>query len=103
MAGKSTAKDMDRLFLSRIRLGIMSALADGESRDFTYLKTLLECSDGNLGAHLLKLEQSKMVVSKKSFVNRKPNTSYLITQKGRKAFANYVEELASLLGLPNNE
>ncbi len=68
-------------------------------RDFGSLKTLLGCTDGNLGAHLLKLEQAEMIQSNKAFIGRKPNTSYTITPKGREEFSKYVAGLAGLLGL----
>jgi DNA-binding MarR family transcriptional regulator len=91
--------DLDGLFLSRVRLGLMSALAGGEELDFRFLKELLEATDGNLGAHLRKLEEAGMIRSRKRFIARRPNTAYLITAKGRKAFADYVANLAALLGL----
>lgn len=91
--------DLDALFLSRVRLGIMSALAGGDELDFTFLRRVLETTDGNLGAHLRRLEEAGMIRSRKRFVARRPNTSYRITARGKDAFRDYVKELATLLGL----
>jgi len=99
MPRERSQSDLDSLFLSTIRLGIMSALAGGDELDFTFLKRVLETSDGNLGAHLRRLEDAGMIRSRKRFIARRPNTSYKITAKGSRAFTDYVRNLAALLGL----
>ena len=99
MPPEANDTDLDALFLSRVRLGIMSALAGGDELDFSFLKELMETSDGNLGAHLKRLEDAGMIRSRKRFIARRPNTSYRITARGREAFGDYVKELATLLGL----
>jgi DNA-binding MarR family transcriptional regulator len=84
-----------------IRLRIMSALATlgpEERVDFTHLKTLLKLSDGNLGAHLLKLEEAGYLTQEKTFVQRKPRTYLQLTAAGRAAFRAHVEELKKILG-----
>jgi DNA-binding MarR family transcriptional regulator len=83
------------------RLKIMSALstlAPGEKIDFRSLATLLELTDGNLGAHLLKLEEARYVRVEKAFVQRKPRTWVSISSKGRAAFEEHVAALRELLG-----
>ena len=99
MSSEGSQPELDALFLSRIRLGIMSALAGGDELDFTFLKEALETTDGNLGAHLSRLEEAGMIRSRKRFIARRPNTSYRISEHGRKAFEAYVRSLAALLGL----
>lgn len=83
------------------RLKIMSslaALAEDEKVDFSHLKTLLRLSDGNLGAHLLKLEEAGYVSQEKVFVDRKPRTFLQLTRTGREAFQGHVQALKALLG-----
>ena len=83
------------------RLRIISALAALESDakvDFTYLKKLLDLTDGNLGAHLLKLEEAGYVAQEKTFVDRKPRTYVLLTPAGRAAFTEHVAALKQILG-----
>jgi DNA-binding MarR family transcriptional regulator len=84
-----------------IRLRIMSALATlgpEERVDFTHLKTVLKLSDGNLGAHLLKLEEAGYLTQEKTFVQRKPRTYLQLTAEGRTAFRAHVAELKKILG-----
>lgn len=90
----------DELIHQPVRLRIMSALAS-QKRDtqleFTYLRDLLELTDGNLGAHLAKLEQAEYIRLEKSFIDRKPRTFIAPTDLGRHAFNGHVEALESVL------
>ena len=92
---------LNELIHQPVRLRIVSALAalDEDARvDFTYLKKLLKLSDGNLGAHLLKLEEAGYLVQEKTFVERKPRTYLHLTSEGRSAFLQHVEALKEILG-----
>jgi len=83
-----------------VRLRIMAALVTLEPTDevdFTYLRDLLEVTDGNLGAHLRKLEEAGYISVNKVFVERKPRTYVTATPEGRKAFQEYVAALESIL------
>ena len=68
--------ELNKAFDSRIRLGLMSALAVNEMLDFNTLKDLLELTDGNLASHIKSLEKEGYISSEKSFVGKKPNTRY---------------------------
>ena len=61
------------------------------------LKAVTAASDGNLGAQLSKLEALGYLVCKKEFVNKKPQSTYIITEKGMNQFREYVEMLEELL------
>lgn len=83
-----------------VRLRIMASLVTlgpDEEVDFTYLRDLLEVTDGNLGAHLRKLEEAGYIDLNKLFVERKPRTFVSATKKGRKVFDEHVEALESIL------
>jgi DNA-binding MarR family transcriptional regulator len=83
-----------------VRLRIMAALGalePGNEVDFTYLRELLEVTDGNLGAHLRKLEEAGYITVNKTFVERKPRTYVSATAEGRKAFQEHVAALESIL------
>ena len=88
---------LHKAFESRIRLGIMSALAVNDVLDFNSLKVYLDLTDGNLASHLKALEKEKFIGVKKSFVGRKPNTKYLMTAAGRKAFDEHLKALEKLI------
>ena len=75
----------------------MSALAVNDSLDFNSLKEYLDLTDGNLASHLKKLEKEKFIGVQKSFIDRKPNTKYFITIKGRKAFESHLQALEKLI------
>lgn len=82
------------------RLRIMSALTclNPEAQaSFTYLKELLDLTDGNLGAHLRKLEESGYISITKTFVNNKPQTYVEATPAGRQAFSEHVAALEAIL------
>ncbi|MGE5123854.1 MAG: winged helix-turn-helix domain-containing protein [Acidobacteriaceae bacterium] len=83
-----------------VRLRIMAvliALEAGNEVDFTYLRHLLGVTDGNLGAHLRKLEQAGYILVSKVFVERKPHTYVSATDTGRIAFREHVTALQSIL------
>jgi DNA-binding MarR family transcriptional regulator len=83
-----------------VRLRIMAALVTLEAEnevDFTYLRDLLQVTDGNLGAHLRKLEEVKYISVNKTFVDRKPRTFVGVTAAGRKVFQEHVAALESIL------
>jgi DNA-binding MarR family transcriptional regulator len=88
---------MDELLLSRIRLGIVAELLTARWIAFTDLIRTLDVSQGNLGAHVAKLVQAGYVEEEKHFVNRRPQTRYRLTQRGRTAFTNHVAALQWLL------
>jgi DNA-binding HxlR family transcriptional regulator len=94
---KTIINDLHKAFESRIRLGIMSALAVNDSLDFNALKELLDVTDGNLASHLKALEKEEFIGIRKSFVGRKPNTSYYMKEQGRKAFEEHLAALEKLI------
>jgi DNA-binding MarR family transcriptional regulator len=92
--------ELDELLCQSARLQIMASLMTlgaEEQVDFTYLRDLLKLTDGNLGAHLLKLEQAEYIVVEKTFVGRKPKTYLTISDKGRRAFKQHVTSLEKIL------
>ena len=92
-------ENLDKAFESRVRLGIMSVLTASGQADFNTLKGMLGVSDGNLASHIRALEELGYIETQKQFIGRKPNTSYMVTDGGRKAFSAHIEALTSLLGI----
>jgi DNA-binding MarR family transcriptional regulator len=83
-----------------VRLRVMAALVTLEPTDevdFSYLRDLLQVTDGNLGAHLRKLEEVGYIAINKTFVERKPRTFVAATTEGRKVFREHVAALESIL------
>lgn len=94
---KVSVNDLHKAFESRVRLGIMSALAVNSKLDFTALKEYLDVTDGNLATHLKALEKEDFIGIEKSFVGRKPNTKYFITEAGKTAFEEHLKVLEKLV------
>jgi DNA-binding MarR family transcriptional regulator len=100
---KTLIDSINKAFESRVRLGVMSLLIVHETLDFNALKDYLNLTDGNLASHLLALEKAGYIVVNKEFVGRKPKTSYVVTQAGRKAFREHIDALEQLITKTNNE
>jgi DNA-binding MarR family transcriptional regulator len=92
-----TISQLNKAFDSRIRLGIMSVLAVNEKVEFSVLKEMLELTDGNLASHISALEKLKFLEVSKQFIGKKPNTSYMITEEGKKAFNRHIDALEKLI------
>jgi len=94
---KNIIQNINKAFDHRIRLGIMSVLMVNESADFTTLKEILGVTDGNLASHAKALENEKYITVEKQFIGRKPNTKYIATKEGKKAFQEHIEALEKLI------
>ncbi len=94
---KAIIGDLHKAFESRVRLGIMSALAVNDSLDFNTLKEYLDVTDGNLASHLKSLEKEGFIGVKKAFIGRKPNTTYVMTKEGKAAFETHITALEILI------
>ena len=88
---------LNKIFDSRIRLGIMSSLLVNEKMNFNELKELIAVTDGNLASHLKTLEDSGYIKVQKGFIGRKTNTSYSVTKAGEKAFKQHVDALEKMI------
>ena len=75
----------------------MSVLVTNEAFDFNSLKEMLAVTDGNLASHIKALEKEKYISVNKAFVDRKPNTKYKITEKGKNAFRKHLDALEQVV------
>ncbi|HYE56361.1 MAG TPA: transcriptional regulator [Chitinophagaceae bacterium] len=89
--------NLNKVFDSRIRLGVMSSLMVNPEISFNDLKQMLEVTDGNLATHLVNLEENGYIKVHKGFIGRKTNTTYSITKAGEKAFKEHIEALESMI------
>lgn len=88
---------LNKIFESRVRLGIMSVLMVNDWIDFQTLKELLKVTDGNLASHIAGLEKQEYIEIMKEFVGKKPKTSFKATKSGKKAFKSHLTALENLL------
>ena len=75
----------------------MSILVANDGYEFNALKDILSVSDGNLASNIKALEREKYISVSKSFIDRKPNTKYKITERGRNAFKKHLDALEAVL------
>jgi len=94
---KVSINSLHKAFESRIRLGIMSVLAVNDALDFNALKEYLDLTDGNLASHLKGLEKEAFIQVEKTFIGRKPNTTYCLTDEGKQAFSDHLNALEILI------
>jgi DNA-binding MarR family transcriptional regulator len=94
---KNPITGLNKVFESRIRLGVMSILMVNEEVNFNDLKQMLEVTDGNLATHLVNLEENGYIKVHKGFVGKKTNTTYTITKAGEKAFTDHITALESMI------
>ncbi|HZX58927.1 MAG TPA: transcriptional regulator [Mucilaginibacter sp.] len=94
---KNPIEHLNKIFDSRIRLGIMSAVLVNDEVNFNDLKELIQVTDGNLASHLKTLEEAGYIKVKKGFVGRKTNTTYTVTKTGEKAFKSHLEALEQMI------
>lgn len=74
-----------------VRLGVLTALQVHGPLDFTSLRKQLSVPDGTLGQNLEKLGETGYVSATTVLKGRRPQTTYRLTAKGRKAFMDYLE------------
>jgi DNA-binding HxlR family transcriptional regulator len=94
---KNPIENLNKVFDSRIRLGIMSALMVNTAINFNELKELIDVTDGNLASHLKTLEENVFIKVQKGFIGRKTNTTYSITKAGEKAFKQHLDALEQMI------
>jgi DNA-binding MarR family transcriptional regulator len=95
---QATLQSLDALLQHRSRLGACVLLSTSDALTFSRLRTLLDETDGNLGAQLRKLEEAGYVSVSKRFQERKPQSWYALTANGRKALKAHLQAMEVLLG-----
>ena len=94
---KNPINGLNKIFESRVRLGVMSILMVNSEMNFNDLKQMLEVTDGNLATHLVNLEEHAFIKVHKGFVGKKTNTTYSITKAGERAFNEHITVLESMI------
>ncbi len=94
---KNPFENLDKVLEHRVRLQIMSVLVTNEAFDFNSLKEMLNVTDGNPASHIKALEKEKYLSVSKTFVDRKPNTKYKMTERGRTAFKKHLDALEQVI------
>ena len=88
---------VDRVIHEPARLAILTNLFVVESANATYLLQQTGLTWGNLGSHLVKLEEAGYVDVIKGYNGRKPETTVALTASGREALLDYRTKLLTAL------
>ncbi|WP_247731249.1 transcriptional regulator [Halovivax limisalsi] len=89
--------EIDKLVHQPTRLQLFAYLyANGETT-FSDLADALELTEGNLASHIGRMEDEDCVAVEKTFVDRKPRTTYELTDRGERLFEDHVATLEALI------
>ncbi len=88
---------LDPIIHAPVRLAVVTVLSQVKEADFNFIKETTDATDGNLSTHLAKLEKAEFIHISKQFVGKKPRTTVSITNKGRRAYSEYIQSLESYL------
>jgi len=91
---------LDEIIHAPVRLSIVAALAAAEKAEFRFLCDTIEVSDSLLSKHIATLEEAGYVRVQKGFVGKRARTWLSLTDRGRKAFAEYVSVLQEIVKNP---
>jgi DNA-binding MarR family transcriptional regulator len=89
--------DFDKLVHQPTRLQIFAYLYQHGETPFSALKDDLDITEGNLSSHIQTMEEAGAVRVEKEFVDRKPQTTYELTEAGREKFEDHIGTLESLI------
>ena len=90
--------EFDKLVHQPTRLQVFAYLYRHGETGFSDLVDELELTEGNLASHLQRMEKAEAVAVHKGFVDRKPRTTYELTEEGRELFEDHIETLEALIG-----
>lgn len=89
---KKSISNQSKIFDSTIRIQILASLYTSPLT-YSQLKKVCQCADGAMTNHTNKLYEAGYIEIKKEFVNKRPQTTYSITDFGRESFVEFVQLL----------
>jgi DNA-binding MarR family transcriptional regulator len=87
------ANGLDDTVHQRVRLGILTIAHEARRVEFSYLRSNLDLTAGNLSQHLGVLENAGLITLEKGYAGKRARTWVTLTKAGRTALA---EEIANL-------
>jgi DNA-binding MarR family transcriptional regulator len=91
------ANGLDDTVHQRVRLGILTIAHEARRVEFSYLRTQLELTGGNLSQHLGVLEEAGLVEIEKGYAGRRARTWITLTKAGHAALADEITRLKQLI------
>ena len=91
------AGGLNEIVHQRVRLGILAIAREARQVEFSYLRTNLELSPGNLSQHLGVLENAGLISVEKGYAGKRARTWISLTNAGRAALAEEITQLKLLI------
>lgn len=88
---------LDDVVHQRVRLGILAVAQQARHVEFTYLRTTLDLTAGNLSQHLTVLEKAGLIAIEKGYEGRRARTWIRLTKSGKQALRDEIATLKSLI------
>jgi DNA-binding MarR family transcriptional regulator len=87
----------DKTIHEQTKLKILTYLSSIAQSSFVEIKKDLKLTSGNLSIQLKTLEEKGLINQKRTIDNRKTITEVKITDEGKSALMEYLEEMENLL------
>jgi DNA-binding MarR family transcriptional regulator len=91
------ANGLDDVVHQRVRLGILTIAHEARRVEFSYLRSNLELTAGNLSQHLGVLENAGLITIEKGYAGKRARTWITLTKAGQAALAEEVTHLKLLI------
>jgi DNA-binding MarR family transcriptional regulator len=91
------ANSLDDVVHQRVRLGILTIAHEARRVEFTYLRTNLELTAGNLSQHLSVLESAGLITIEKGYADKRARTWITLTKAGQAALREEIAQLKLLI------
>jgi DNA-binding MarR family transcriptional regulator len=91
------ATGLNDIVHQRVRLGILAIAKEARRVEFTYLRTNLDLSAGNLSQHLGVLENAGLITLEKGYAGKRARTWIALTDAGRAALTEEITQLKLLI------
>jgi DNA-binding MarR family transcriptional regulator len=88
---------LDDIVHQRVRLGILAIAHQARRVEFSFLRTTLQLTAGNLGQHLTVLENAALVHIEKGYEGKRPRTWVTLTAVGQSALRQEITHLKQLI------
>jgi len=88
---------LDDIVHQRVRLGILAIAHQARRVEFSYLRTELDLSAGNLSQHLNVLDNAGLITIEKGYEGKRPRTWIHLTKSGGRAMRHEIATLKTLI------
>lgn len=92
------SNELDDVVHQRVRLGILAIAHEARRVEFSFLRSNLDLTGGNLSQHLSVLESAGLISIEKGYEGKRARTWISLTKAGDVALREEIEQLKRLIG-----